>query len=109
MISYSHSQKNFRSSVPGRAKDFNFSISYRPALTTNHLPIQLVPGALSSGIKRPEREADKSANSAEVKETLIYTSTPLHISWLSTWKIFLWYALHSLSVQFLFFLSPIKF
>jgi hypothetical protein len=40
-------------------------------------PIQCVPGVLSPGVKRPGREADNSpSTSAEVKKTLIYTSTP---------------------------------
>jgi hypothetical protein len=40
-------------------------------------PIQWVPGALSSGVKRPGREVDHSPpTSAEVKKMWIYTSTP---------------------------------
>jgi hypothetical protein len=42
-----------------------------------NLPIEWVPGALSSAIKLPEREADHSRlTSAEVKKMWIYTSTP---------------------------------
>jgi hypothetical protein len=40
-------------------------------------PIQWIPGALSSGVKRPGREAEhSSATSAEIKKMWIYTSTP---------------------------------
>jgi hypothetical protein len=43
------------------------------------LHIQWVPGALSPGIKRREREANHSRpTSAEVKKTWIYTSTLLY-------------------------------
>jgi hypothetical protein len=40
-------------------------------------PIHWVLGALSQGVKRTDREADHSPpNSAEVKKTWIYISTP---------------------------------
>jgi hypothetical protein len=66
-----------RSSSPGRDKNFLFSKSSRPALVSTQPPIQWVPGALSSGIKLPGREADHSPpTSAEVKKMWIYTSTP---------------------------------
>jgi hypothetical protein len=66
-----------RSSGPSRVKNFRYSISSRPALGSNQLPIQWVPGALSLGIKRQGREADYSPpTSAEVKKMWIYTSTP---------------------------------
>jgi hypothetical protein len=56
---------------------FPFSKSPRPALESTQPPIQWVPGALSSGIKRPGREADDSPlTSAEVKKIWICTSTP---------------------------------
>jgi hypothetical protein len=46
------------------------------ALGPTQPPIQLVPGALSLGIKRPLREADHSPpSSAEVKNAWSYTST----------------------------------
>jgi hypothetical protein len=41
-------------------KNFHFSISSRPALGPTQPPIQWVPGALSSGVKGPGREADHS-------------------------------------------------
>jgi hypothetical protein len=54
-----------------------FSASSRPALGPTQPPIQWVPGALSPGVKRLEREADHSPPaSAEVKKIWIYTSTP---------------------------------
>jgi hypothetical protein len=66
-----------RSSSPGRVKNFLFSTSSRPALGPTQPPIQRVLGAVSPGVKRPEREADHSppANT-EVKKMWIYTSTP---------------------------------
>jgi hypothetical protein len=41
-----------RSSSPGRDKNFQFSISFRPALGLTQPPIQLVPGALSPGVAK---------------------------------------------------------
>jgi hypothetical protein len=53
---------------PGRNKIFIFSTTSRPALWHTQSPIQLVPGVISSGIKRPWREAYCSPpSSAEVK------------------------------------------
>jgi hypothetical protein len=49
----------------------------RPALGSIQPPIQQVPGALSAGVKRLEREADHSpSSSAEVKNVWRYTSAP---------------------------------
>jgi hypothetical protein len=65
-----------RSSSPGRVKYFLFSTSFRPVLGTTQRPIQRIPGAVSQKVKWPGREADHSSpTSAEVKKTLIYTST----------------------------------
>jgi hypothetical protein len=65
-----------RSSSPGRVKNFRFSMSSRPALGSTQPHLQRVPGALSPGIKRPEREADHSPpTSAEVKKMWICTPT----------------------------------
>jgi hypothetical protein len=47
-----------RTSSPGRIKKFLFSKSSRPALGSTQPPIQLAPGVLSPGEKRPGREAD---------------------------------------------------
>jgi hypothetical protein len=48
----------------------------RLALGPTQPPIQWVPGALSLGVKRPEREADHSPpSSAEVKNAWSYTTT----------------------------------
>jgi hypothetical protein len=65
-----------RSSSPGKVKNFLFSMSSRLALGSTE-PIQWVPGVVFMGVKRQGREADSSPlSSAEVKKTLIYTSTP---------------------------------
>jgi phage terminase large subunit-like protein len=54
-------------------------MSSRPVQGPTQPPIQWVPGAISPGIKRLEREGDHShPTSAEVKKTWIYTSTPPH-------------------------------
>jgi hypothetical protein len=69
-----------RSLSPGRVKNFHFSTSSRPALRSTQPPIQWVPGALSTGVKRSGREADHSPpTSAEVKNTWIYTFTLLYV------------------------------
>jgi hypothetical protein len=39
--------------------NINFTVAFRPALRPICRPIQRVPGALSPGIKRPGREADR--------------------------------------------------
>jgi hypothetical protein len=47
----------------------------------NHT-IQWVPEALSLGVKRPEREADHSPSSTEVKECVeLYLHSPNTTSW----------------------------
>jgi hypothetical protein len=54
-----------------------FSKSSRPALRRTQPLIEWVLGALSSGVKRQEREADISIpSSAEVKKMWICSSTP---------------------------------
>jgi hypothetical protein len=59
-----------RSSSPGRGKIFLLSTSSRPVLGPTQPPIQLVPGALSPGVKRPGCEADHSPpTSVGVKNT----------------------------------------
>jgi hypothetical protein len=71
-----------RSSSPGRVKNFLFFTSFRPALGPILPPIQWVPGALSSGIRRPGCEADHwPPTSAEVKKNVdlyIYSPILLH-------------------------------
>jgi hypothetical protein len=63
--------------VPVRSKMFFSARLSRQALGFTQPPIQWVPGALSTGVKRPGREADHSPPaSAEVKKMWIYTSTP---------------------------------
>jgi hypothetical protein len=61
-------------------KNFLFLMSSRLALGFTKPPIQWVPGTLSLGLMRPEREADHSPpNTSEVKKTWIYTSTPPYV------------------------------
>jgi hypothetical protein len=61
---------------------FLFTAS-RPALGPTHPPIQWVPGALSLGVKRPDRETDHSPpSSAEVRECVeLYLHSPDKPSW----------------------------
>jgi hypothetical protein len=66
-----------RSWSPGRVKYFLFSTSSRPALGPTQLPVQWVPWALSTGVKRLGRETDHSPPaSAEVKKMWICTFIP---------------------------------
>jgi hypothetical protein len=65
---------------------FLFTIISRPGLGPTRPPIQWLPGALSLGVKRPEREADRShPSSSEVKNAWGYTSTPQYafMAWCS--------------------------
>jgi hypothetical protein len=56
---------------------FLFTTASRMALGPTQPPIQWVPGALSLGVKQPEREVDHSPPcSAEVKNAWSYTSIP---------------------------------
>jgi hypothetical protein len=69
-----------QSSCPSKVKNFHFSTLSRPALGPIQPPIQWVPGALSFGVKWQEYEANHSPpTSAEVKKTLIYTSTTPYV------------------------------
>jgi hypothetical protein len=59
---------------------FLFTTASRTALGSTQPPIQWVPGALSLGVKRPGREADRSPpSSAEVKIAWSYTSAPQYV------------------------------
>jgi hypothetical protein len=54
-----------------------FTTTSRTALGPTQPPVQWVLGALSLGVKRPERGADHSPQSgAEAKNAWNYTSTP---------------------------------
>jgi len=56
---------------------FLFATAFRPALGTTQSPIQCLQSALSSGVRRPGREADYLPPlSAEIKNAWNYTSTP---------------------------------
>jgi hypothetical protein len=66
---YELDDRGGRSSSPGRVKNFHFSMSFRPALGPTQVPFQWVPEVLSSGIKRPGRDA--------------YNSPPASSSWRS--------------------------
>jgi hypothetical protein len=61
-----------RSSSPGKVKNFDFSISSRPAVGRTQLPIYWVPR-----VKRQGREANHLPPTiAEIKKTWIHISTP---------------------------------
>jgi len=56
---------------------FLFATASISALKPIQPPIQWVPGVISTGVKRPRREANYSPpSSAEIKNVWIYTSTP---------------------------------
>jgi hypothetical protein len=58
-----------------------FSKSSRSVLRSIQPPIQLIPGALSPGVKRPSREVDHSPpTSAEVKKNVnLYIHSPIRL------------------------------
>jgi hypothetical protein len=60
---------------------FLFATASRPALGPTQLPIQWVPGTLTSVVERSEHEADQSPpSSATVKNAWIDTfSPPIHL------------------------------
>jgi len=58
-----------------------FSTASRPAVGPTQPPIQWVHGYPFPGVKRPEREADHSPPTAEVKNVWRYTSTPNTSPW----------------------------
>jgi hypothetical protein len=66
-------------SIPGGGGQgtFLFATTFRPALGRTQPPNQWVLGALSLGVKRPGREADRSPpSSAKVKNAWSYKSIP---------------------------------
>jgi hypothetical protein len=68
--------------VPIGARIFLLSTSFRPVLGPTHPPMQWVPGALSSVVKRPGRETDDSPPaSAEVKTRGSMHPLPYTPSW----------------------------
>jgi hypothetical protein len=76
-IGYGLEDRGVEVRVPVKIKNILFSTSSRPALGSTQTPIQWVPWALSSGVKRPVREADHlSPASWDVKKMWLYTSTP---------------------------------
>jgi hypothetical protein len=70
-----------------------FVTASRPALGTTRPPIQWVPGALTLGVKQPERETDQSPPSnAEVKMRGAIPLLPQYICMvqcLSKWYVFM--------------------
>jgi hypothetical protein len=65
------------SASPSRGKSFLPSTSSSPDPGPTQPSVEWVPRALHPGVKRRQREADHSPpNSAEVRNTWIYTSTP---------------------------------
>jgi hypothetical protein len=63
-----------RISSPDRVKNFLFSKLSRPALGFIQPPIQLIPGALSPGVKQPVRESPASAENVE-----LYVHSPIRL------------------------------
>jgi hypothetical protein len=80
LITYCNVLKNVQISILKlHANEYTCKISTlsRPILGPTEPPMQLVPWALSPGVKRQRREADHSPlTSVEVKKTWIYTATP---------------------------------
>jgi hypothetical protein len=65
-------------SIPGGGKISAYFTASRPTLGSTQPPIQWIPVALSSGIKRPGREADHlPPTSAEVKKHGATTPFPI--------------------------------
>jgi hypothetical protein len=61
---------------------FLFTTAYRPALGPTQLPIQYGLGAVSVGMKRPGRDADRSPpSSAEVIQCVELYLQPTTLSW----------------------------
>jgi hypothetical protein len=52
--------RRFRSSSPGRVKNFLFSTPSRPSMESTQPPTQWVSRTRSPGVRRPGREADHS-------------------------------------------------
>jgi hypothetical protein len=67
--------------IPAGLGIFLFDNVSRPALRPTQPPIQWVPGALSLGVKRSEREANHSPpSSAELKECVeLYLQSPIRL------------------------------
>jgi hypothetical protein len=76
-LGYGLNYRGTRVRFPAGLGIFLFTMS-KTALVPTQPPIQLVPGALSLGVKRPGREADHSPpSSAEVKECMeLYLHSP---------------------------------
>jgi hypothetical protein len=69
-------------SIPGKGIFFLFSTASIPVLGATQPPIQWVPGALSPGVKRPEREADHwSPSSTKIKKGGAIPPFPNISSW----------------------------
>jgi hypothetical protein len=82
-LGYGLDDRGSRVRFPAEAVIFLLTAASRTALGPTQPPIQGVPGALSLGVKRPEREADHSpVSSAEVKEWVeLYLHFPNMPSW----------------------------
>jgi len=74
---YVHYVLDDQSSLSGKRNEFfPLATASRQALGLTQPPIQLVPGAFSSEVKRPGREADHSPPStAEIKNSWSDTSS----------------------------------
>jgi hypothetical protein len=84
-LGYRLDNRGSRVQFPAGAGIFLFTTMSRMALGPTQPPIQWVPGALSLGVKRLEREADHSPpSSAKVKEWVeLYLHFPNAPSWRS--------------------------
>jgi hypothetical protein len=65
-----------QSSSPGKGRDFSLLHVVQPGSEAHPASHLMGTGAYFPGIKQQEREADHSPTNAEVKNTLVYTSTP---------------------------------
>jgi hypothetical protein len=79
-LGYGLEDRGPRVRFPAGLGIFLFTTASRTALGPTQPPIQWVPGALSLGVKRPEREDEHSPpSSAEVKCVELYLHSPIRL------------------------------
>jgi hypothetical protein len=67
-LGYEPDNRRIGDRFPAGARDFLFSVASGPALVPTHPSVQLVPWAVSWGVKRQEPEVDHSpSSSSEVR------------------------------------------